>query len=1057
MTRKLLFGLLLIFNCLHAQKSPLWLRYPSISPDGSSIVFSWQGDLFKVSSSGGMAVPLTLSDGHDMMPVWSHDGKQIAFASDRYGNFDIFVMPATGGTATRLTYHSSGDFPSDFSADDKQILFSSVRMDAASNAQFPNRALPELYSIPVNGGNAIQLLTTPAEETKVSKDGKKIIFIDRKGYEDVWRKHHTSSVTRDIWMFDFNAKKHTQLTTFAGEDRNPIWNGDDFYYLSEQSGTFNVHKSANGKSEQVTDFKKHPVRFLSMADNGMLCFTFDGEIYTMNKGGASKKVDIQILSDDRYNPIKNLSLNDGITEFSISPNGKEFAFVNRGEIFVSTTDGSLTQRITNTASQERSVAFSPDGKSLVYAYEDENRWTIRSTKIVRKDEPWFYSASELKTETLVTGDFEAFQPSWSPDGKEVAYLENRTTLKVLNLESKKSRLILDGKYNYSYSDGDQTYQWSPDGKWFLVSFLPENVWIDDVGLVSAAGDGKIVNLTESGYDDGAAKWSMGGKAAIWFSDRHGMKNHGSWGAEYDVYAMFFDAEIFEKFKMTKEELNIWKEIHKDDKKDTTDSKKPLDLQISDISDRKVRLSLHSSALADAILNKDGDKMFYLAKFEKGFDLWVMDLREKETKISVKLNSNGAGGLQWDKDFKTLFLLSDGKVLKIDVEANSSKTMSMNGEMRWNAAEERAYLFEHSWRQVVEKFYRKDIQNVDWASYKKAYVKFLPHINNNFDFAEMMSELLGELNASHTGCRYTPTYVNPDVTASLGLIFDYSYPNNQIIVKEVIAKGPAVKKDSKIVSGVQIESIDGVILDAKKEWVAELNRKAGKWVLVGFYNPSTKDRWTEKIKAISPGQEAELLYLRWVAARRAEVDKLSNGTVGYMHVRGMNDESFRAFYEEVLGKHPNKKALIVDTRFNGGGWLHEDLVTFLTGKKYVEFEPRGQKIGFDAQRKWTKPSCVLAGEGNYSDAHFFPYAYKALKIGPLIGMPVPGTATAVWWEKLMDPSLVFGIPQVGVKSLDGYYLENTQLEPDVKVANEYDVVSTGRDQQIEKAVEVMKSK
>jgi C-terminal processing protease CtpA/Prc len=235
----------------------------------------------------------------------------------------------------------------------------------------------------------------------------------------------------------------------------------------------------------------------------------------------------------------------------------------------------------------------------------------------------------------------------------------------------------------------------------------------------------------------------------------------------------------------------------------------------------------------------------------------------------------------------------------------------------------------------------------------------------------------------------------------------------------------------------------------------MNHKAGKTVLVSIYDPAGGERWDEKVKAIGYRQEYGLFYQRWVENRRKETDSLSGGRIGYVHVRSMNSNSFRKVYSEVLGRNYHKEAIIIDTRFNGGGWLHDDLATFLNGEKYASFWPRGhENYGSEPLHKWYKPSAVLIGEGNYSDAHGFPFAYRAMGVGKTIGMPIPGTMTAVWWEGLQDNSLHFGIPQIGVKDMDGNYLENKQFEPDVKVAQDYDVVITGRDQQLEKAVEVL---
>lgn len=1065
---------LLFAGALQAvSQQPLWMRNPAISPDGSQIVFTYQGDLYTVPAQGGKASPLTIHPAHDFMPVWLPNGQSLAFASDRFGNFDVFIMTLNGGEPQRLTYHSANDYPASVSPDGKNILFTSLRTDLEKYADFPNRAMPELYQVPVTGGRNLMTLTTPSEAAVYNASGTKIYFQDRKGYEDPLRKHHQSSIARDLWVYNIKENKFTQLTQFAGEDRNPVVDADEnyCYYLSEESGTFNIHrlglKGGNEKT-QLTSFKNHPVRFLTLAKNGTLCFGYDGEIYTLKTGEQPKKVDIKIQTEGKLNPYEIVPINSGATQLAVSPNGKEVAFVVRGEIFISSVEGGVTKRITNTPEQERTVNFSKDGRSLVYASERNNNWNVYMTSIVRSEEPYFYASTVLKEEPVITTDKEEFQPAFSPDGKEVAYLEERTTLKVINLATKATRLIMPGNKSYSYSDGDQHYAWSPDGKWFLVDFNMENHWIGEAGLVSAAGNSEVINLTKSGYEDGNAKWMMGGKMMIWFSDRDGMKNHGSWGASSDVYGMFFTQDAYDRFRLSEDDYKLLKERDdktkdkaKDEKADDDKSKsktedKKTELLVIDLKgleDRKAKLTIHSSLLGDAIISDDGEKLYYLARIEKGVDLWTTNLRTRETKILTKLGDN-ASSLSISKDGKKLFALVDGKPNKIDAESGKKEAMTINGEMMLYKKQELSYIYDHAWRQVQKKFYVTDLHGVDWNYYKKEYAKFLPHISNNWEFSEMLSELLGELNASHTGCRFSPDVKNGDVTASLGLILDQTYSGNGIRVAEVLKKGPFDKAESKVRKGNVVEKIDAMPIPPETDIYMLLNRKAGKNTLISMLDPKTNQRWDEVIKPITLGEENELLYRRWVENRAAQVDSLSKGKVGYIHVRGMNDPSYRVVFEEALGKYGNHESLIVDTRSNGGGWLHDDLVTFLGGKKYIDMMPRGQYLGFEPQRKWTKPSAVLIGESNYSDAHMFPFAYDAKSLGVTVGMPVPGTGTAVWWEQQIDPTLVFGIPQVGMVGPDGKYLENTQLEPDIKVKNTYETLVKGRDEQIEKAVDVL---
>jgi C-terminal processing protease CtpA/Prc len=395
-------------------------------------------------------------------------------------------------------------------------------------------------------------------------------------------------------------------------------------------------------------------------------------------------------------------------------------------------------------------------------------------------------------------------------------------------------------------------------------------------------------------------------------------------------------------------------------------------------------------------------------------------------------------------------------MKIDIDSSKSEPYKINGEMVLNQTAERAYIFDHAWRQLKEKFYVENLHGVDWDYYYNEYKKFLPFINNNYDFSEMLSEMLGELNASHTGSGYRNYQPEFDQTASIGLLIDYNYKGKGLRINEIIHNGPLDKALSAVKSGDILEQIDGQSIDSI-DFYQLLNRKAGKLVLLTVTDPVTKKKADQNVKPVTLGEENELLYRRWVDNRRDEVDKLSNGRIGYIHVRSMNDASMRTVFEEALGRNIGKEALIIDTRFNGGGNIHEQLSDFLSGKKYIDIIPHGQYVGSEPSDKWTKPSIVLIGESNYSDAHLFPVAYKLKNIGKTLGMPIPGTGTFVWWETQIDPTLYFGIPMGGWRTPDGKFCENNQMEPDIRVRNDPEILSMGRDQQLEAAVQQLLKK
>ena len=1061
-----LSSFMMLAGSIMAQDSPLWLRRNDISPDGTKIVFNYKGDLYVVPTSGGEAKQITTNSAYDTDPMWTADGKEIIFASYREKGKDIYKVSEKGGSPVRLTSHPANETPLSV-LEDGSILYTAAIQQDATYGDFPGNA--QLYILGKDGGRPQQVTSLPISALSVNKEGT-IIYEDWKGYEDALRKHHTSSVTRDIWVyrpaagekkFSINGQgSFTKLSGFKGEDRNPVFDadGNTFYYLSEADGTINVYKSsidAPQKSEQLTFFKGNPVRHLSVADNGTMTFSYDGELYRMKAGNQPEKINISIVTDQTQRAVVEQTITSGADDLAVSPDGKEIAIVLRGDIFVTSAEHRTTKRITNTAVQERGVSFSKDGRTLYYASERNGHWGIWATSLTDKDDKGFTYAVKMEEKLITKPGETCFQMQVSPDGKSIAYLKNRTAVAVMDLKSGKETILLDKSVNYSYQDGDQNFAWSPDSRYILCNYQANGGWNnEDVALINVE-TGEITDLTESGYTDSNFKWALGGKAMTWASDKAGYRSHGSWGAEDDIYIMFFDGKKYHEFLMDKEERQI-AEMMKDDKekkeekKDSVKAeKKPAELvlQLDDRKDRIVRLTRASGRLGDHYLTEDGKKLYYMVRLESGMDLCMLDMETG----SVKVISKGVyGSIYPGTDDRHVYILSGSGISKMNTANGSRETISFSGEFEYKAAEEREYIFNHAWKQVNEKFYVADIHGIDWEGYRRTYEKFLPHIDNNFDFQEMLSEMLGELNGSHTGARYQ--YRSGLSMGDLGVLYDLDYAGDGLKIKEVVKGGALYIQDPDIKAGDIIEAIDGVKITAGMDWFGLLKQKAGKKMLISVSKGGKKavDMYVEPASSMSVQ-----LYKRWVEQRAEMVKKLSNGRVGYVHVEGMDSESFRTVYSDLLGKYRTCEAVIVDTRHNGGGWLHDDLATLLDGTGYIRFEPRGQYIGTEPYNKWTKPSCVLIGEDNYSDACGFPYVYKALGIGKLIGAPVPGTMTAVWWETQIDPTIVFGIPQVGAIAVEeGRYLENMQIEPDILVYNDPASVLRGEDKQLEAAVAEM---
>lgn len=1055
--------------------NPLWMRDVKISPDGQKIAFSYKGDIYTVPSTGGDATRLTFNPSYESTPIWSPDGSQIAFTSDRNGSSDLYIMPSNGGAEKRITYNSGSELAEAFSPDGKEIYFSSAIQDPAISPMFPSGRLVELYAISTDGSGLHQVLPTPATSLSVLPDGR-ILYEDIKGMEDKWRKHHTSSVTRDIWIYDPSTRHHTNLTDHPGEDRSPAASAKDgiLYFLSERDGgSFNVYAmpidAPKATPKALTNLKDHPIRFLSIANNDRMAFTYNGELFTMNPGSEPAALLINIVDDSAEEPV-NVSVSS-VDEALPSPDGSQVAFTSRGDVFVTSTEYPSIKQITHTPAIEKNLSWGSDGKTLYYGSLRNGKSNIYKASIARKDDPNFSNATLIDEVALFPDDgVERGYPTISPDGKKMAYVEDRTKLMVMDLATKNVK-ALDGGPITNYRTGGFPVYWAPDSRLLALEVMnPMHEPYGDITIIDTK-TGEFIPITRTGYFDQEPRWSDDGNAIIFASERYGMRNHASWGSEMDVMMAFLNKEAYDKFRLSEEDYALLKEVEKQQKKDAEkesdskkgkgkkdkkkntddnpEKKKDIVIDRDGLADRIVRLTPNSSRLSDYILSKDGETLYYLSEFEDGYDLWEKDLRKGDVSLLKKLGAR-ATGMVADKD-GNIFLIGRN-VKKFSPKDKSVSNVSVATNMKIDEAEERNAMLDFVKNEARERFYLPEMP-IDWDAYVENYRKFLPHINNGYDFAALLSELLGELNVSHSGGHYYPAGV-ADPTASLGLIFDLKVPAEGLRIEEVVAGGPFDRATSKVKGGDIVTAINGEEIKASSDWAKTLNNLTRKKTLVSFSRPSTGEKWEEVVLPINSSAMNSLLYNRWVKAREHEVDSLSGGRLGYVHIQSMDDGSFRKVYAKLLGEFVDKEGIVIDTRWNGGGRLHEDIEVLFSGEKYLTQEIHGNKSSEMPSRRWNKPSIMLICEANYSNAHGTPWVYKHKNLGKLVGMPVPGTMSSVNWIDLQNPDLLFGVPVVAFRTEDGTILEKTQLEPDVKVANTPEDIANGRDRQLETAVSAL---
>ena len=1025
---------------------PLWLRYPAVSPDGSSIAFTYGGQIWRVPSAGGEAVSLTSGEFFSTRPVWSPDGRQIVFASKRHGNLDLFIMPASGGTIKRLTYHSADDLPYTFSPDGKQIYFSSSRPESPRSVlvgTYTNS--DQLYTVPAAGGRSRLLLPTPALDVAADASGRYLLYDNRPIYENEWRKGAVSDGTRDIWLYDLQNKSHRKLTDYRGEDRDAVWvpGGKGYYFLSERSGSFNIwfaSLDSSASPEQITSHAGPSVRFLSAASDGSLVYGLDGEIWRRPAGSKeSERVAIHISQSSLEQGNFSTNALDYASELAVSSDGSQIAVIARGEVFVVSAASGRTRRITSTPQHEQSVSFGPDGRSLLYTSERDGTVAVYEATPDAKGPTPFLSAGPIIERKIIDTGGDALQPMYSPDGTRIAYLEDRKRIRVFNRLDKSTVTALPDGFIYSYADGDMSFAWSPDSRW-LTATVGSIVTTTDIVLLDATGRAKPVYLSRNGYRDASPQFTADGKAVVWASGRNGLVRADANTAQFDIYITYLTQEAYDASRTAAEEKAQAKVPDKEWRP-----------QVDGLAHRTRRLTPFSMVPAFFTVSTDSGSLIIVALEEPG----------KAVGYRINLHSGGlqqlfvkpltSAGFTTDAKGEVLYALGAVGIERTTLQNGAVGTIPFQAQIAYNPRGEMAYLFNHFWRLTQLKFYRPDMHGVDWEGARKEYAKFLPYIQTWEDFADLMGEMAGGLNASHMGCYYYPKPRFADKTASLGSYFDHTYDGPGMRVTDILAGGPADTASSALKAGAVVMAIDGEQLTTDMDSAALLNYKAGSPVQLTVRQA---DGATVKqiVIPVTLSQTGSLVYERWVAERKAMTEKLSNGRIGYLHISAMMLPEYQRAFGEIFGELKDKQALIIDIRFNGGGNLHDQLIALFTGDTFASFTNRDEQIvGLMPVNRWTKPSALLANAGSYSDGSIFPHLYQRQKIGPVVGTRVPGTGTAVWWMLTLNNQIKYGIPQLGAKDFATGWFENQETVPDVYVDNDPDAINQGRDTQLEAAV------
>lgn len=1037
--------------------APRWIRYPAISPDGRSIAYAYGGQIWLVGSQGGEAIPLTSGEFYSTRPVWSPDGKTIAFACKRNGNFDLFVTAVAGGAPRRLTFHSANDLPYAFSGDGQAIYFGSTRAGSPETELVGsyNGSL-QLYTVPVAGGAVKQLLPTAALDVAVSPDGGSLVYDSCPVFENEWRKGGVSDGTRDLWLYDLASGQHRQLTRNRGEDRDGFFapDGRSVYYLSEAAGgSFNVWQvglEAGAEPRQLTHHQGRPVRFVSLAKDGTLVYGYDGAIWRRDAGGGeARPLRLAMRQSPLVSGTFSTEANAYTTELAIRPDGSEAAVVARGEIYVVATGTGRARRITSTPAFEQHVSFSPDGRRLLYASEREGASEIYEVALPA-GRTGFTAPGGLEEQRLIASAVDLLYPAYSPDGKRIAYFENRNRIQVWDRERGTTVTPLAPGQIFSYFDGDLSFAWSPDGR-YLVATIGSIVGDLDIALCDASGQQPPVDLSRSGYDDIYPAFLSDGRGVLWASDRFGLRGSDGSGGEMDLFVAHLTQEAYDAFHLARSGAMAASATEAKTAPAGDAAWKP---QTEGIRRRTTRLT--PAALANVLLAKalpGGRDLLFVGLDNTGRLVGYRVGLASESFQQIFARPVPPAALQLAPAGDALYAASAAGLERISLTDGSATPIPFEAQLDYDPRGEMAWLFQHFWQLTKLKFYEPTMHGRDWDALGADYRRYLPRLEQWEDFCDLLGEMAGELNASHMGCYWQHPPPLADATSALGIYFDDGYPGPGVKVREILPGGPLDLASRPISPGAVLAELDGVPILHGEHLHALLNRKAGKAVELAVARAAGAAPSRIVVVPISAEAELDLAVDQWVARREAMTERLSGGRLGYLHISDMDLANYQHAVDYTFGAGRAKDGLVIDIRYNRGGNLHDQLAALFTGQITADFIARD---GFHASaipgKRWGKPSILLANASSYSDGSIFPHLYQRLKIGPLVGTGVPGTGTAVWWIEMLNQNIKYGIPQIGAKDRETGWYENSETVPDVPVYNTPGDVAAGRDPQLEAAVQ-----
>jgi tricorn protease len=1010
-----------------AQEPIRFARTPDISPDGKTVAFSYLGDIWTVEAIGGVARPVTMHEAHDINPVFSPDGKHIAFSSNRFGQYDVFLVPAVGGKPKRLTFDSSPDMVTGWTPDGKGVVFSSPRSSA-----YPLNA--ECFVVPVEGGAERKLNLFEAKEVYFAPSGNTVAFV--RGPGTWYRRGYRGSSNDDIWISNRDGTSPIRVTTFNGQDSYPSFSpdGQKLFYVTEEGsklGCANVvcqpirgDGAPTNPAKRLTTHDEDTVRRARVSANGeWIVYECGADLWVVSTRGdiSPRKLAIEVNADDKSNTERTITFTQSATEYALSPSEEHAVLVIHGQLFLTKIpSGGKATRLTEHAFADSHPAWAPDGKKILFASDRNGTTDLYLLEQDDAEHPDITKAHKFKTTRLTNTTSEESAATFSPKGDKIAFLREGK-LWLMKPDGTDQKVLVSAQKVLDYD-------WSPDGKHIAFTRM-DGSFSAEIYVAATDGSGPPVNISRHATWNSDVSWSeKNGKIAFVGQRR----------TSYAMHVVSLQKPNADGTPKPPADQIDWDGLHLRVERPTTTS-----AEFGSIS-------------------PDGFQVAFCS-LSNGNDLWVANTNGSS--VSRLTTGNQAPSwIKWAKKSSgTVYFLNGSGELRYVRTGFSFGTpgepskVAFSAKMTIKRDEEFAEMFAQCWRALSDNFYDPKHHGADWKTVREKFLPLVGHTATREDLYALVSMMLGELNASHLGISgKLPT---PDEwTADLGLIFDDTYTGPGLKVAEVLRRGPADKRGLDIKPGDIVLSIDRTELTDKVNVSKLLNNKTNEGVLLEIAS-DPKDAKTKRkveIVAVSRARASALMYDRWVERNAEAVAKASGGKVGYIHIPSMDEPGLDAFVRALYSDHFDKEAIVIDVRFNGGGFTHDQVLNYLAGKEHTFFKQRdgGEGLVLRAtDRKWTKPMVVMANNRSYSDAEIFPHAFRALGLGKVVGQATGGFVIGTGTARLIDGSS-FRIPRIGVYTNKGVNMEKQGVIPDVAVEVTPADWARGIDGQLLKAVDVV---